>query len=146
MPLGWSRLACQSSSVAPIFQRIRFPLAISGFYLHCRFLSEMSKKIVSSSGPHYKVYQGGILASPSTKAFTEVSPDDIVPRPPSPTFSLTGQSTSKNGFFKKIAGIARYSFLPQGFPESVHPNFKGYAGWFFLQNIVGNMVYGNMWA
>jgi len=90
----------------------------------------------------YKVYQNGMLASPSSKP--KVEDGDLHVLLPSPAFSAPSQSTpvQQLGVFKKISGLAKYSFLPQGFPDSVHPNFKGYAGWFFLQNIMGNMVYG----
>lgn len=47
------------------------------------------------------------------------------------------------GWLARSYELFKHSFLPQGFPSSVHPNFTPYAGWFFLQNIVGTCVYGN---
>ena len=103
---------------------------------YCAVLSYSTEKKLMSK---FKIYQNGVLASPSTKS-SLVAPL----HPPSPALTFSESVATKKNIFGRVAGLAKYSFLPQGFPESVHPNFKGYAGWFFLQNIMANIVYGKM--
>lgn len=42
----------------------------------------------------------------------------------------------------QTSNIVTASFLPQGYPESVHSFFLPYSTWFFLQNIIGSAIYG----